>query len=70
MQGYTPIIVFDTEAAQRRPDPRVIAASGYPLPGQRRLRQRLGALLIALGAALLGPSPTLATDPEPTVQGP
>lgn len=65
MQGYTPVKVLETEAEQRRPDPRINAAAGYP-PPRRTGRQQLGAWLISLGTRLV--ESASVPDPEPTLQ--
>lgn len=68
MQGYTPITILETEAVQRRPDPRIIAAAGFPLPPRRTSRQRIGDWLISLGTRLVGPVPVFEPNPMPREQ--
>jgi hypothetical protein len=50
MHPYIPLNTLESMAAERRADPRVIAAAGYPLTGSRRKpRHSLGALLVRFG---------------------
>lgn len=64
MNNYLPLAVIEALAAQRRPDPRYLAAAGYPLPLPKAQRRRqVGDLLIRLGQKLLGNGQGNVPDP-------
>jgi hypothetical protein len=67
MQPYIPVNVLEAINEERRADPRVIAAAGYPLsPFRRKPRHSLGNLLIRLGRLIEGTGKT-TTSASPSV---
>jgi hypothetical protein len=67
MQPYIPINILEAIMEERRPDPRVIAASGYPLRKPRRsAREALGALLVRMGHLIEGNNATTTAAGSPS----
>lgn len=55
MNNYIPLAVLEALAEQRRPDPKYLAAAGWPLPRPKRQpRRAIGNLLVRIGQRLQG----------------